>query len=148
MISIGHHCFIGKYCHISIVEPSKLTIGNYVGISPYVKILGGDRNIAVVGKQFMTVHDGQNEPIVIEDDVMIGMDAMILKDVIIGEGAMIGARAVVTKNVLPYTIAVGSPAKMIKLRFSPENLREHLKIIKSNYDYNALLQCYRDNNLI
>jgi len=148
LIRIGHHSFIGKYCHISIVKPSSLKIGNYVGISPYVKILGGDRNLFTVGKYFMTIRDGQNKPIVIEDDVMIGMDAMILKGVTIYEGSIIGARAVVTKNVLPYTIAVGSPAKMVKLRFTPEELRQHLKIINSRYEYGSLIESYRAHRLL
>ena len=71
LISIGDHSFIGKWCHISIVEPATLTIGRYVTISPYVKILGGDHNLSVVGKYSITVIDGQNQPIVIEDDTMI-----------------------------------------------------------------------------
>jgi acetyltransferase-like isoleucine patch superfamily enzyme len=53
-------------------------------------------------------------PIVIEDRVWIGFDAVILKGVRIGEGAIVGARAVVTRDVEPYTVVAGNPARMIK----------------------------------
>ncbi|OPY11911.1 MAG: Streptogramin A acetyltransferase [Syntrophus sp. PtaB.Bin138] len=148
LISIGHHSFIGKCCHISIVAPATLVIGNYVCISPYVKILGGDHNLSVAGKYFMTVYDGQNKPIVIEDDTLVGMDAMILKGVTIGEGAVVAARAVVTKNILPYTTAVGNPARMIKLRFSMDDLRVHLNALKSHYDIEELRKLYLGAGLL
>lgn len=53
-------------------------------------------------------------PIVIEDKVWIGFDAVILKGVRIGEGAVVGARAVVTKDVEPYTVVAGNPARPVK----------------------------------
>ena len=53
-------------------------------------------------------------PIVIEDKVWIGFDAVILKGVRIGEGAVVGARAVVTRDVEPYTVVAGNPARVIK----------------------------------
>jgi galactoside O-acetyltransferase len=56
----------------------------------------------------------ESKPITVEGDVWIGMDAMILKGVTIGEGAIIGARSVVTKDVPPYTIVGGNPAKIIR----------------------------------
>lgn len=148
LISIGNYSFIGKWCHISIVEPATLTIGNYVGISPYVKIIGGDRNLKKVGIHFMCVNDPINKPIVIEDDTMIGMDAMILKGVTIGEGAIVGAKALIMKSILPYTIAVGNPATMVKLRFSPDDIQKHMEAIQSKYDFNYLLELYKKHGLI
>jgi acetyltransferase-like isoleucine patch superfamily enzyme len=147
LISIGKNSFIGKWCHISIAEGSTLTIGNYVGISPYVKIIGGDRNLSIVGEYFMTVFDGQNKPIVIEDDVMVGMGAMILKGVTIGEGAVIGAKALVTRDILPYTVAVGNPAKMVKLRFSKKDIKTHMESIQSSHEYALLKQAYEELKL-
>jgi len=58
--------------------------------------------------------------IVIGNDVWIGYEAVILAGVTIGDGAIIGSRAVVTKDVLPYTIVGGLPAKPIRKRFSDE----------------------------
>ena len=60
--------------------------------------------------------------IVVGNDVWIGFEAVILAGVKIGDGAIIGARAVVTKDVLPYTIVGGVPAKTIRKRFSDEDI--------------------------
>ncbi len=148
LISIGDYSFIGKQCHISIVEPSSLYIGNYVGISPYVKILGGDRNLFTVGKRYMTISDPINVPIRIEDDTMIGMDAMILKGVTIGEGAIVGAKSLVHRSVLPYTIVAGNPAKMLKLRFQIDDLKIHLDAVGSQYKIDDLIAAYDKHGLL
>lgn len=60
--------------------------------------------------------------IVIGNDVWIGYEAVIMAGVTIGDGAIIGARAVVTKDVPPYTVAGGIPAKLIKKRYSEETI--------------------------
>lgn len=62
--------------------------------------------------------------IVVGNDVWIGYEAVILSGVTIGDGAVIGARAVVTKDVPPYTIVGGVPAKPIKKRFSDESIKK------------------------
>jgi len=64
---------------------------------------------------------------VIGHDVWIGSEAMILAGVTIGTGAIIAARAVVTKDVEPYAIVAGNPAKLIKYRFSETNIKTLLK---------------------
>ena len=61
--------------------------------------------------------------IVIGNDVWIGYEAVILAGVTIGDGAIIGTRAVVTKDVPPYTIVGGVPARMIRKRFSDEDVK-------------------------
>lgn len=66
--------------------------------------------------------------IVIGNDVWIGYEAVIMAGVTIGDGAIIGTRAVVTKDVPPYTIVGGVPAKTIRKRFSDETISELLKI--------------------
>lgn len=66
--------------------------------------------------------------IVIGNDVWIGYEAIIMAGVTIGDGAIIGARAVVTKDIPPYTIVGGVPAKTIKKRFPQENIDILLKI--------------------
>lgn len=55
-----------------------------------------------------------SSPIVVQDNVWIGMDSLILKGVTIGEGAIVAARSVVTKDVPPFTIVAGNPAKVVK----------------------------------
>ena len=66
--------------------------------------------------------------IIIGNDVWIGYEAVILAGVTIGDGAIIGTRAVVTKDVPPYTIVGGIPAKPIRKRFNNETIDELLKI--------------------
>lgn len=66
--------------------------------------------------------------IVIGNDVWIGYEAVIMAGVTVGDGAIIGTRAVVTKDVPPYTIVGGVPAKPIRKRFDNETLDELLKI--------------------
>lgn len=148
LISIGDYSFIGKHCHISIVEPATLVIERYVTVSPYVKILGGDHDITTVGIPLILVNNPTNRGIRIEQDSMVGMDSMILKGVTIGEGAIIGAKSLVNKNVLPYTIAAGNPARMVKMRFSIEDLKIHMVEIKSKYLYENLLEEYKENGLL
>ncbi|WP_305067252.1 acyltransferase [Mangrovivirga halotolerans] len=94
-------------CHISVT--GLVEIGENVRVSPYVLILDDD---------FHDIHNhfekGVQLPVIIEDDVWIASKAIILKGVRIGKGAVIAAGAVVTKDVPPYTVAAGVPAKIIK----------------------------------
>ena len=66
--------------------------------------------------------------IVIGNDVWIGYDAIIMAGVTIGDGAIIGTRAVVTKDVEPYSIVGGVPAKEIRKRFTPEEITRLLEL--------------------
>jgi len=72
--------------------------------------------------------DFHSDSISIGSDVWIGMEAMVLDGVTIGHGAIIGARAVVTKDIPPYAVAVGMPAKIIKYRFPQEIIDRLLEV--------------------
>ena len=72
--------------------------------------------------------DGQyvkSAPITIEDDVWIGAHSIILKGVTIGRGSVVAAGAVVTKSFPPYSIIGGVPAKLLKMRFTEEEIKKH-----------------------
>jgi virginiamycin A acetyltransferase len=79
---------------------------------------------------------------VIGNDVWIGYDALIMPGVKIGNGAVIGARAVVTKNVEPYTIVAGNQAKIIRKRFDDETIFELLKIQWWDWDIEKIMANY------
>lgn len=114
-----------------------LEIGNYVSIANGVKfILGGNHNYKCISTyQFKRLFlNGEREasskgPIVINNDVWIGMDSIILSNVKVGIGAIIAAGSVVTKDVEPYSIVAGNPAVKIKYRFN-EKIRNKLLDIK------------------
>lgn len=77
---------------------------------------------------------GLNQITVIGDDVWVGYGSIILSGVKIGDGAIIAAGSVVTKDVEPYSIYGGNPAKKIGDRFNTkEDLEEHIKLYKINY---------------
>jgi serine acetyltransferase len=76
--------------------------------------------------------------IIIKDDVWIGANAIILSGVTIGQGALIGAGAVVTKDVPPYAIVGGNPAKVIKYRFSEKVIKKLLEFDFSKLDQNKI----------
>ena len=85
----------------------------------------GDKSIK---KSFNIVSVPEKTDFIIENDVWIGNDVSIKPGVTIGNGAVVAAHAVVTKDVPPYAIVGGVPAKIIKYRFPPEVISELLKL--------------------
>jgi acetyltransferase-like isoleucine patch superfamily enzyme len=109
---------------------SALVIGNFCSIAENVTImLGGEHHTDWITTYPLYLAFRNPKPsvyskggVTIGHDVWIGKDALILSGVTIGNGAIIGAGAVVTKNVEPYSIVAGNPAKMIKKRFDQETI--------------------------
>jgi acetyltransferase-like isoleucine patch superfamily enzyme len=140
-ISIGDDVYIGKGAFLS--ASAGILIGNGVTIGPELTVMGGDHKFDVVGARICEINTGGvNNCIVIEDDAWLGARVTLLKRARIGEGAVIGACAVVTTDVPPYTISAGNPAKMIGTRFTMEQLKEHLKMVKSKYSFEELQKIY------
>ena len=133
---IGDNVYLGEGFHISVHD--SLRIGDGVVAGPRLIIMGGDHEFEHIGKRFYEIKEGNNLPVAIEQDVWIGARVTILKGVTIGEGSVIGAGSIVTKDIPPYTIAVGSPAKPVKKRFSDEDLARHLELL--GYDGNTAQQ--------
>jgi acetyltransferase-like isoleucine patch superfamily enzyme len=112
-ISIGNNCFIGEF---NVVRgQGGVRIGNGVYTGPMVQIVAVNHVYQdpkrPIREQGITAHG-----IVIEDDVWVGAGATIVDGVTVGQGSVIGAGAVVTSDIPPYSIAVGTPAKPIKDR--------------------------------
>ena len=126
---------IGSYCWISdgaqLAAATSIVIGDYVGSARGVYIVDNNnhpiepdarrehrRRVAPGGAGYPSIGSAwdlsDRSPIVIEDNVWIGMFAYIGKGVRIGEGAVVARQAVVTKDVEPYTVVAGNPAVIVK----------------------------------
>lgn len=124
----------------------RLTIGNYCSIGPEtVFMLGGEHSYDNLSTYpFRTMyqiapHEALSRgPVIVEDDVWIGTRAIILSGVRIGQGAIIAAGSVVSKDVPPYAIVGGVPAKVIKYRFQPELVETLLTVDYSKLDDNTI----------
>ena len=103
-----------------------------------MKVHGGNHRIDIVGRTIISIKESEKRPliddkdVIIEEDVWIGDDAIILSGVTIGRGSVIAAGAVVTKSIPPYSIAGGCPAKVIKKRFTDEQIKEHERLLNFN----------------
>lgn len=95
---------------IDTVYPELITIGDRVAITTGTKILTHYLDPSKPGVHF------RSGEVIIEDEVFIGMNTIICNSVKIGRGAIIGAGSVVTKDIPPYEVWAGNPAKFIKKR--------------------------------
>lgn len=140
---------VGKYSYgaVRVLNWGKgqnLKIGSYCSIAQEVMfILNADHNVNTVSTfPFVNKLGIGEEPlegvskgdIIVGDDVWIGYRSTILSGVMIGRGAVVAAGSVVTKDVPPYAIVGGVPARILKYRFSDEMIKELQKIDYSRLD--------------
>ncbi len=129
---IGDKLIIGKFCMIASDVKFIMNGANHLSksISSYpFAIFGEDWKDAMEGK-----HYPNKGNIEIGNDVWIGYNSTIMPGVKIGDGAIIASNSTVTKNVAPYTIVGGNPAKEIKKRFSQEQIEKLLEIKWWNWE--------------
>lgn len=122
----GDKLIIGKFCMIASGVTFIMNGANHLSksISAYpFAIFGNGWEDAMAGKEYPMKGNT-----IIGNDVWIGYNATIMAGVTIGDGAIIATNATVTKDVEPYTIVGGNPAKEIKKRFSPENIKHLLQL--------------------
>lgn len=148
---------IHSYSGINMVSMYS-TIGKFCSIAWNVSIGGADHDYTRMTQHSFLynshdkirpdnldiAYDRFETPVIIGNDVWIAAGAVITRGVNIGDGAVIGANAVVTKDIPPYAIAVGNPAKVIKYRFNEEIIELMLQLkwwdweidkIKKNYKF-------------
>jgi acetyltransferase-like isoleucine patch superfamily enzyme len=142
-LRLGSKCSIGRFVEFgpdpqirignesSIQDRSILlgnvTLGRYCSLAPNVYISSGrhcfdllphelikDQDRLVSQNKMMSIAAGK--PVVVEDDCWLGINVVVMPGVTIGKGAVVGANSVVTKDVGPYTIVAGVPARMLKKR--------------------------------
>ena len=149
-IEVGDHSYYHNFSvledyaaaiapYIFPLSPERLVIGKFVQIAHGARFITSSANHDMTGfstypflnfmmtpetteddfREFFRVAADKGDT-VIGNDVWIGMDAAVMPGVTIGDGAIVSARAVVVKDVAPYTIVGGNPAKLVKRRFSDE----------------------------
>ena len=131
----GDKLKIGKFCSIACGAKFLFTSGNHAmqSLSTYpFPIFFEEWNLDA--RDICSAWDNKGD-IIIGNDVWIGYEAVIMAGVTIGDGAIIGTRAVVTKDVPPYTIVGGVPAKIIRKRFDDATI-ERLENLRW-WDWNA-----------
>lgn len=126
-LSIGRDVCLPRGTTIFCTE-APLTIGNHVIFGPNPTIITGDHRMDVVGQFLADVHEkrpGNDLPVIIGDDVWVGANVTILKGVTIGRGSVVAAGAVVTRSCPPYAVIGGVPARVLKYRFSIDQVLRH-----------------------
>ncbi len=123
-ISLGYATTIGRYAEL---VGGTISIGSYCSLAPHVAIYALNHPM-----NHLTTYIGQGlwkgelkkhqapQSVKIGSDVWLGHGVIVLAGVEIGDGSVIGAGAVVSKNIPPFTVAVGNPARVIKRRFNDE----------------------------
>ena len=124
---------VGKAASVTLMENASVGYFNVVNVhrafslgrnsmcGPFVSF--NDNNHAVVGRKPIRCEGYEEGAIRVEDDVWIGTGARILKGVTIGEGAVVGANAVVSRDVPPFAVAMGVPARVTRVRLEEEHDR-------------------------
>lgn len=134
------------------VYPNNVNIENYVRIQDHVRLIAGKGSLVI--KKYSAIGSGTliipgthiptvglpqylsylgindiNVTLVIEEDCWIGAECMLLNKCHIGRGAVVGARSVVTKAIPPYAVVTGTPAKIIAVRFSIDQIMRHEQML-------------------
>jgi acetyltransferase-like isoleucine patch superfamily enzyme len=143
-ISIGNNVSINKDCMFMCTR-SEIIIGDHVMFGPHVFMITGSHRTDVEGKFMDQITNEEKRSsddrcIILEGDNWIGANSIILKGVTIGRGAVVAAGAVVNKDVEPYSIVGGVPARILKYRFSPDQILHHEMMLTSEHskdDFNA-----------
>lgn len=150
-----HRIEVGMYTHGGCFVPGSVdpgtTIGRYCSIASGIRILNRDHPMDFKSmhafffnpslkycQKYLTEHT----PLKIGNDVWIGTHAVILRNVTeIGDGAVIGAGAIITKNVQPYAVVIGNPARVVRYRFQQETIDELLASRWWEKDIDELMPC-------
>lgn len=136
-------------------EGAQLRVGSFTSIASGVQIfLGGEHRVDWVTTFPFNVfwpaardrhgHPKTKGDVTVGSDVWIGSEAVILSGVTIGDGAVVGARAVVARDVPPYAIVAGNPARVLRLRFEPRVVERLLATAWWKWDDNVIARAMSD----
>lgn len=139
-VKLGKHVLIGDYSFIganAVIGPNRVIIGRYSSVGPDVLVGSNIHPLSTPSTSSVfysplwgAKSDGRsshnNQSVSIGNDVWIGTRAMIMPGVKVSDGAVVAAGAIVTKDVPPYAIVGGVPARIIRYRFSSDLIDELL----------------------
>lgn len=146
-VSLSHDIIIAGYANIKLgnsiyIGPrsliystgANLVIKDHFIAGPGLTIITGDHRIDYIGKYIDEIKESDklaenDKPVLIEEDVWCGANVTILKGVTLGRGCCVAAGSVVTKDVPPYAIVGGVPAKILSHRFTPDQIKEHERLL-------------------
>ena len=148
-IEIGNNCYIGKRNFFN--SSAKITLKDYFMSGINCSLLGSDHLIDEPLKPYIHTGTTNDTSIYIGTNVWFGANVTVIGDVKIGHGSIIGANSLVLKDIPPFSIAVGNPAKVIK-RYNFENKKwttefENLTNFMSEDQYKVELKQYDGNSL-
>lgn len=133
-VYLYENCNLANHTRISAINAKFICKGN-CAIASGLTVQTGNHAYAV--GMFITDFNEQNKPqgydkdVIVEKDVWIGCNVTLLSGVTVGRGAIVGAGAVVAKDVPPYSIVGGVPAKVIKFKWTVEQILEHERLLYS-----------------
>ena len=134
-LTVADDVYIGKGCTVEVNG----AIGRGVMLANRVGLVGRhDHDVSAVGKLVRHapwIGDADFDPakkaerLVVEDDVWIGYGAIVLSGVTVGRGAVVAAGALVARDVPPYAVVAGVPARVVGARFAPADIARHEKVL-------------------
>ena len=132
-ICVGNHVAFGEGARF-LTTRARVIIGDHVMFGPNVTVVTGDHRIDLLGRTMISITDAEKLPendrdVIFEGDNWIGANATVLRGVTVGTGAIVSAGAVVTKDVPSYAIVGGVPARVLKMRFTEEEIKQHRELL-------------------
>lgn len=132
-VTLGNDVSVGPGA-LFLCTRAQIRVGDHVMFGPDVTVITGGHRMSVIGRHMKSIRDDEklpedDEDVVFEGDNWIGARSIILKGVVVGVGSVIAAGAVVTRDVPPYSIAGGVPARVLRARFTEEELHQHLEAL-------------------
>ncbi len=119
-LETGVFCYIGDDCEIG----PAVKLGSFVVLSPRVAIIGGDHRFDCAGTPMIFSGRQHLDPTCVHSDVWIGFGSIVLAGITVGQGAIVKAGSIVTKDVPPYSVVGGIPAKFMRSRFGSDTDRD------------------------